>query len=257
MPFTDRFEGSRRPFGSRIDLCFKAEVSRANAIKDEWGFIWDDPLRYNIAYALQEVHFDILLLNRYNVFGAIETLKLKHALVQLASVAEAVLQYTVQMVEDDPRVQEVLGEEWKWLDFTDPTQGRLDVPEGQRVVAGVQHKVQTALRRNTKMKTLIEAARSVGIITEPFAKELHELREQRNRVHIKSLTAPEYADYTAKMANDALDTLERFRQVALTWTVAKRQVAVQTQGTDMAVPSSPVATAAVGDFWSPDDDIPF
>jgi hypothetical protein len=255
MPFIDRFEGSERPFGSRTDLCFQTEVSRANAIKDDWGFVLDDPLRYNIAYALQEVHFDILLVNNYAVFGAIEKLKLKHALVQIASVAEAVLQYMLQMVEDDPRVQEALGNKWSFLDFADPTQGRIEIPDGIRVVAGIQHKVQPALDRNTKMQTLIKAAKAAAIIAEQMATDLDDLREQRNRVHIKALTAPEYSDYTPKMVNDALDTLERFRPVALRWTFAKRQEAVQTQGSDMSVPSSPVPTAAVGDLSSAGDDI--
>ena len=52
--FTDRFVGSQKPPGSRIDLCFRGDVSKANAIKDEWAFVWDDALRANIAYALQE-----------------------------------------------------------------------------------------------------------------------------------------------------------------------------------------------------------
>lgn len=259
MPFSDRFEYAQRPFGARIPLCFKEQVSTANAIKDDWAFIWEDALRYNIAYALQEVHFDILLVNNYNVFGAIKTLKLKHTLVQIASVAEAVLQYMLQMIEGDQRVRKALSEEgeWKWLDYSDPTQGRIHVPEGHRVVAGIQHRVQAALHRNTKMKTLIKAAQRAEIIDESMAAELDGLREQRNRVHIKSLTAPEYADYTPKMANEALDTLERFRTVAVVWTVAERKEAATGQAAAPDVDFRSVPSAMVGDFTTPDDDIPF
>src|SRR5437899_3005962 len=107
--FSDRFEGSAEKGAGRQRLVFEAELSRANAIKDEWGFVWADALRCNIAYALQGVHFDVLLINNYNVYWAPEAMKFKQAIVTVASVAEAVLQYMVQMIEDDPRVQEVLG----------------------------------------------------------------------------------------------------------------------------------------------------
>lgn len=122
MAFTDRFED---PSGSRIALCFKEQVSTANAIKDDWAFIWENALRYNIAYALQ------------------------------------------------------------------------------------------------------------------------------------SLTAPEYADYTPKMANDALDTLERFRAVALIWTVGERREAATGQAAAADSDFRSVPSAMVGDFTTPDDDIPF
>jgi hypothetical protein len=220
--FSDRFEGSAKHGSARERLAFEGELARANTIKDAWAFIWDDALRYNVAYALQGVHFDILLVNHYNVYWAPEALKFKQALVAVASVVEAVLQYMIQMVEDDPRVQEVLGSKWNWLDFNAVPLPGIEVPEGQRAVTGLQQEVQNVLDRNTKMRMLIRCARKAGILDEPLAKELDELRDIRNRIHLKTLTAPEYRDYTPEMANDALDVLERFRVVALTWTVGKR-----------------------------------
>src|SRR6266542_1529491 len=106
--FSARFEGSAKYGSARQRLVFEAELSRVNALKDEWSFIWDGPLRANIAYTLQGVHFDILLVNHYNVYWVPEVMKFKQTIVALASVAEAVLQYMVQMIEDDPRVRYVL-----------------------------------------------------------------------------------------------------------------------------------------------------
>jgi hypothetical protein len=57
-----------------------------------------------------------LLVNEYNVYWTPETMIFKHAIVQVASVAEAVLQYMVKLIEDDPRVQEVLGKECDAVD---------------------------------------------------------------------------------------------------------------------------------------------
>jgi hypothetical protein len=244
--FLARFEGSAKKGAARQRLVFEAELSHANSIKDEWAFVWEDALRCNIAYALQGVQFDVLLVNNYNVYWTPEALKFKQAIVAIASVAEAVLQYMDQMIQDDPRVQDVLGSKWSWLDFNAVPLPGVAVPEGQRAVTGLQQEVQNVLDRNTKMKMLIRAARKAEIIDEPIAEELDKLRDLRNRIHIKTLTAPEYRDYTAKMANDALDLLERFRAIALTWTVRKRQV-------DMATDLSARATALL----PADDDIPF
>ena len=241
----DRFEGSEKHGSTRQRLVFETDLARANAIKDDWAFIEDNALRYNIAYALQGVHFDILLVNHYNVYWAPEAMKFKQAIVALASVAEAVLQYMLQTIEDDSRVQAVLGSKWSWLDFNAVPLPGVEVPEGQRAVTGLQQEVQNVLDRNTKMKMLIRAARKAEIIDDAMADDLDKLRDLRNRIHIKALAAPEYCEYTAKMANNALDTLERFRVVAMAWSVRKRQADMA--ATLTAQVSPPVA----------DDDIPF
>jgi hypothetical protein len=220
LMFSDRFDTN--PTATRPDLEFRAMVARTSDVKNEWAFISDDALRSNIGCALQGVHFDVLLCNTYNVYYAPLQMKYKAALVYVASVAEAVLQYMVQMVEEDPRVAEVLGRRWTWIDFNDvPTPG-LEIPAGLRTVAGTQRVVQNALDRNTKMQKLIQAAKAVEIIDDHMADELDVLRDLRNRIHIKTLDEPEYNAYTPAMVNKALDALEKFRIVAMRWTHIKR-----------------------------------
>ena len=225
MSFSDRFD----PTGVREELCFRTRLTPANELKDAWAFVWDTALRSNIAYTLQDVQFDVLLVNNYNVFWTPLAMKYKHALVQIASVAEAILQYMLQMVEDDPRVQEILGQKWNWVDFNDvPLGGRVELTDDQRVVSGIQQRVQAVFDRNTKMKVLIQAARKVEILDEDLAAEIGGLRDMRNRIHIKALSEPEFGQYNAQAANGALDVLERFRQVALGWSVDFRRGSLET-----------------------------
>jgi hypothetical protein len=219
--FLDRFHLNPASV-SRADLSFRATVARTPDIKGEWGFIWDDAHKSNIAATLQSLHFDILLCNTYNVYYSPLQMKYKAALVQLASVAELVLQYMLLMVEDDPRVEDVLGTRWTWIDFNAVPQPGIDVPEGLRTIAGTQREVQNAFDRNTKMKRLIQAAQAVEIVDAPMAERLDELRDLRNRIHIKSLDAPEYNVYTPALVNGAIETIEAFRVAALRWTFAKR-----------------------------------
>lgn len=206
----------------RPDLSFRYELTTTQALKDEWSFVRNDPLRSNIAAALQDVEFDIHLLNRYNVFYTPRAMKFKHAIVQATSVAEAVLDYMLRMVEDDERVRKALGSNWILRDWSKvPTPG-VELPEGVRVVSGTQEQIPNALDRNTKMLLLVKAARAAEILDMDLAHELDKLRELRNHIHIKTLTDPEYSAYTPTMANNALDTLSRFRSVALKWTVEQR-----------------------------------
>jgi hypothetical protein len=115
---------------------------RLGPLKDEWDFIEDETLRCNIAAELQKVHFDILMVNEYNVYYSPEAMTLKHAIIAAASVAEAVLEVAVKMIEDDPRVTPIIQtkegvfEEFKELSLTGFT-----VPEALRVVTGVQREV--------------------------------------------------------------------------------------------------------------------
>lgn len=227
--FVDRFEGSAVHGANRPRLSFESRLAKANSIKDDWSFVWDDALRFNFAYALQDVHFGILLVNNYNVYWTPEAMIFKHAIVQVASVAEAVLQYDLKLVEDDSRVKDVLGKDWVWVDWKEIPLPGVTLPEGQRAVTGLQRMVEKEqLDRNAKMQILIRASRKVGILEEPLATELDDLRKTRNRIHIKTLDSPECAHYTAKMANDALDVLERYRRVALAWTVNHRAQDTQT-----------------------------
>jgi hypothetical protein len=229
-------------------LSFREQLSKTPEMKDDWSFIWDDAVRSNIAAALQEVHFDILLVNHYNVFWTPLSMKYKHALVQIASVVEAVLAYAVKMVESDSRVQEALGHKWNWIDFNDvPLGGRIEVPEGQRVVSGIQQKVQAVLDRNTKMKALILAAQKVGMLDSGLADKVDALRDVRNNIHIKALTAPEYDQYKPQAVNDALDLLELVRQTVFAWTVDLRKGSIASSASNTSSLGSADATIVVND----------
>lgn len=246
--FVERFEGSAVHGKNRPELSFRSRLVTVDPIKSEWGFVEDEALRCNISYALQSVHFGILLVNEYNVFWVPEAMTFKHAIVQVASVAEAVLQYDLKMIEDDPRVKRALGKDWVWIDYKEIPLPGVVVPDGQRAVTGLQRMVvKEALDRNSKMQVLIHAARKAGIIEKDIAEELDGVREIRNRIHIKTLDEPECMHYTAKMANDAIDLLERYRQVALAWTTNHRAQDTRTM--------TAALNAKVSDFIDADDDI--
>jgi hypothetical protein len=257
--FNERFEGSKKPIGSRQDVSFADKLMRLGPLKDEWDFIPSETLRSNIACELQKVHFDILMVNEYNVYYSPEAMTLKHAIIAAASVAEAVLEVAVKMIEDDPRVapiiqtREQVFEEFKELSLTGFT-----VPDGLRVVTGVQREVvKGKLDRHTKMDLLIRAAKASGVIDEEMAKKLQRLRRFRNRVHIKTVEELEYASYTHGVANAMLDILEEFRLVVKPWIVNKTVEDFNNAMAALVPAAAQFASAGDYDIGPPVDDFEF
>jgi len=246
--FADRFQGSLRPAGSREDLSFMGEVVKLPSLKDEWDFIESETLRTNIASELQKVHFDILFVNRYNVFYSPEAMTLKHAIIAAASVAEAVLEVAVKMIDDQPAVAAIIErKEHVFDEFHELTLTGIGTPEGLRVVTGVQREVvRGKLDRNTKMDLLVRAAQAGGVVDDDMAKKLQHLRKFRNRVHIKTVEELEYTAYKHGVTNAMLDILEEFRLVAKAWIATKRAEEF----------SRAIAALTPGPFAA-DDDIPF
>lgn len=223
--FTERFEGSTTHGARRTQLSFTSRVRQLGPIKDEWDFITNDTLRSNIAAELQKVHFDVLLVNNYNVYYSPEAMTMKHAIIACASVAEAVLEVAVKMIEDDPRVRPIIESRERVFDELYTLQLKeFEVPDGSRVIAGVQREVvRTRLDRNTKMELLIRAAHTGEIYGDAMERKLQQLRRLRNRVHIKTVEELEYAWYTPQLGNGAIDILEEFRLVAKAWIQAREQ----------------------------------
>jgi hypothetical protein len=251
--FADRFEGSTKPAGSRQQLSFAGRLASLGALKDDWDFIEDEVLRTNIASELQKIHFDVLLVNEYNVYYSPEAMTLKHAIIAAASVAEAVLEVAVKLVENDPRVRAIIETRERVFDeFHELTLTGIETPTGLRVVAGVQREVvKSRLDRNTKMDLLIRAAQAGGAIDVGVAKKLQQLRRFRNRVHIKTVEELEYASYTHVVANGMLEILEEFRLIAARWIASRRSnELVDALSDELGVTSNGWPVAA-------DDDIPF
>ena len=217
--FRDRFVGSLSPAGTRQPVSFSRRVMPLGQLKDEWSFIKNETLRCNIAAELQKVHFDVLLLNEYNVYYSPEAMTMKHAIIAAASVAEAVLEVAVKKIEDDPRVRPIIESRERVFDELHELQlAGFEIPDGSRVVTGVQREVvRSRLNRNTKMDLLVRAAHAGGVVDEGMAKKLQKLRRLRNRVHIKTVEELEYFSYTHLVTNGALDILEDFRLAAKRW----------------------------------------
>jgi hypothetical protein len=263
--FHDRFEGSAIHRANRERLNFADAVMHLGPIKDEWSFIENETLRVNIASELQKVHFDVLLVNTYNVYYSPEAMIMKYAIIACASVAEAVLEVAVKMIQDDPNVLAIIQTRERVFDEMYTLQLKeFETPERSRVVTGVQREiVRNRLDRNTKMDLLIRAAQAGGIVDDEMAKKLQHLRRFRNRVHIKTVEELEYSSYTCGIANAMINILEEFRIVTKAWIEARQRSTIvealvqraaiasptaSWPGDSWLIPTTPPVSFAVGDF---------
>jgi hypothetical protein len=262
--FTERFEGSLKPAGTRQALSFDRRLAGTfGALRDDWQFVENETLRSNIASELQKIHFDILLVNDYNVYYSPEAMTLKHAIIAVASVVEAVLEVAVRKIENDPRVRAIIEtKEHVFEEFHELSLAGFGAPDGQRVVAGVQREVvRGKLDRNTKMDLLLRAAKAAQIIDEPMERRLQQLRRFRNRIHIKTVEELEYASYTHGVANAMINLLEEFRLAVKPRFEAHAVDQALVEALTPITPKAPFATQADYDvapsWFDADDDIKF
>lgn len=147
-------------------------IGTADSYKNEWNFIENETVRDNIAYQMQYVEFTVRLYNEYQIYLTVESLLCKQILVVVAGVIESAL---FDVVENARRRAHILVDD------------RIDF-----------------LR-------LINEAYDMGVLNRDMKDAFHNLRKLRNKIHISSLTDPEYSAYSVDDVNPYLETLELFR----------------------------------------------
>ena len=143
----------------------------ANEYKDEWAFINDDKLRFNIAYALQYLEWQVKLYNRYRMYLTVEANHLKGIILNIASIMEAATTY---------------------------------------VVTELSKKSGSAGGLRT-FSEHVRFAADKGLITPAISRTINELRRVRNNVHLYGIIEREYELYNVDKVNEYLRALEDFR----------------------------------------------
>lgn len=167
----------RKDNSDKLPVFDKADHPKtANEYKDDWAFIKDDKLRFNIAYALQYLEWQIKLYNRYQMYLTIEANHLKGMILNIASIMEAATTYLVEQVSSK---------------------------------AGSAGVVRTFSEH-------IRFAVDAEIIRPETSRVINELRRVRNNVHLYGIIEREYELYNVDKVNEYLTALENFRTHLLT-----------------------------------------
>ena len=140
----------------------------------EWVFVKDDAVARNISYQIQYIDFLVRLYNEYQIYLTMEALLCKNILVSVNSIVEATL-YTI--VRDTREKGNMTSDGWR-SDYT---------------------------------ALLGQAYHEYKLINQDLWHFFHDLRKERNNLHLSALTEREYERYTIEQANEALNKLEEFR----------------------------------------------
>lgn len=142
--------------------------------RKDWDFIKNDGVARNISYQLQYIDFSIRLYNEYQIYLTLESLLFKNVLISINSIVEAALYEAIKQI----RERSELEDEWR--------------------------KDLTAL--------LGQAYHEYKLIDKDLWHFFHDLRKERNNLHLHALTEREYERYNFTQANEALVKLEELRK---------------------------------------------
>ena len=142
--------------------------------REAWVFVHDDGIARNISYQLQYIEFLVRLYNEYQFYLTFESLLCKNILISVNSIMEAALYDAILHIRT---VGNMTGE-WR-SDYT---------------------------------ALLGQAYHSYGLIDRELWHFFHDLRKERNNLHLHALTEREFGHYNITQTNEALEKLEQFRQ---------------------------------------------
>jgi hypothetical protein len=171
---TDEPEFTQKGESKKKSLFSKdTHFTKAHVWRDEWSFINNDIVSRNISYQLQYLEFLVHLYDEYEIYLSMKAHLCKNILVGVNSVVEASLYVSIV----DLRKRANLDGDWR-SDYT---------------------------------ALLGQAYNEYQMISRDLWHFFHELRKERNNLHLQSLREREYEYYTIEKANDALEKLEQLR----------------------------------------------
>jgi len=149
-----------------------------------WDIVPNQTVKKNIAYALQLSDFHNYILNRINVWGSVETMFLKSAVINLVSIFEALIFECANNICCKPGTCAV-------------------VPTCERHFSKAQ--------RNNSFEAL-KRMKELGIVdySEAQLTRIKKIIELRNRVHIRLATENEFtcSDFSVALYNETMEILK-------------------------------------------------
>lgn len=178
------------------------EIPDVAFFEQRFHFIKNETLKSNLAISIQYVAFLIKVETDLKITGAVEYSIFKNIIQYTASIVEGILHYGLEVAFDKGLVEEhrVMPKaesfsERKLLHQID----RTTKIEGVKSV-----KKHEKFKKNTQFKTVCDAYKKGKLIDANLIKDINELREKRNKIHLAGLTKVENY-YTKNDINQAFE----------------------------------------------------
>ncbi|HBP51233.1 TPA: hypothetical protein DD455_02795 [Candidatus Shapirobacteria bacterium] len=185
----------------------RIKIQPAKDLEGNFAFITDSTLRTNISIATQYLFFLISLDSEYDLPGPIIYSVYKNMIVYLASITEALINYTLKELIQNSVVknEDIVSFEWK----CDKSKEIITLDDGRVVKGVIEHKSFPLLTSETQFVELNKAAKRSKLFDESLYSDADHIRTKRNKIHIAGLK--DLDDNYSRQ--DVIDTTNEFTHI--------------------------------------------
>lgn len=182
------------------------EIPDVVSFEERFDFIQNETLRSNLAISLQYIVFLIKTEAELQINGAVEYSIFKNIIQYTASIVEGVLHYGLEVALKKGLVEEykIMPPEKSYSEI----KLLYNVDAATKIVGAKAVKKHEKFRKKTQFKTVCDAYKKGKLIDVDLIKDINDLREKRNKIHLAGLSKVENY-YTKNDINVAFEVANR------------------------------------------------
>ena len=179
-------------------------------IWDKFDYIQDALLKKQLEFSFNYIVFLITLELRYNLDPGIIYSLFKDVVVNVASIIESTLFYTLNEIAKRWTVKEknLLNKKAMKKNKYRDEKKMHDLDGKESIFRGFKTVVREWIHDKIQFNDLIPCWKNIWIYNETLAKKLDEIRDKRNQIHLHTLK--EDKAYTKDDIDDIFDTTKNF-----------------------------------------------
>lgn len=167
----------------------------------DFPFVDNDVLKVNLDTAVQHITELVAIADNYD--RILSSSFRKTIIINTASIIEALLSWKLKKKVKTKEVE--LSDEWKFYD----AKTLYEISASEEVVGAKRRRERKQVDKLDFVR-IIDLCVKHKIVTKQFSKDLHKVRELRNRLHLGGLAEVE-REYTKKDLNFVFGVAERAR----------------------------------------------
>ncbi len=181
--------------------------------EERFLFIKDSTLRKNIAITFEYIILLVKIAYKQEQRILMTSAIYKDIIVYTATIIESCLHYCLEECIKSKIVNESKVMSFSWIEESCVNIYRIS--NDKKVCSSVKHKKIEKLTGQTNFLQINRACKRANILTDKLFKKSEELREQRNKIHLKGLREidglhnSQKADYYFSIATKIIDVVKR------------------------------------------------
>ena len=181
-------------------------ISKVEDLEKRFLFVENEVLRKNLAINLQYIIFLIQEEEENDLPGTITYSIYKNLILYTTSIIEGLLIFTFKSLLEEGKISPKVMKSKK--DYKEIKE-IYKVDTSLSIISGKQIKGNEKFTRRTSFHDVIQASKKAKLMDKEILKEVDDLREKRNKIHLAGLDIVD--DYYSKReVDDVFDLAQRF-----------------------------------------------